>query len=271
MPAFRGRGVAWLHHSLPCDVTVRDGVLSWDWDHPALTIEAHPRSPVSFHVPAQVAGTPFFDPEVAIVKFNSFWTIELEPGYSLFATHPVNRADRRSAGFPAPAFCRGSRPASPSPCPVESAQGRERCGHGWRRQSRATLFSRASLDRDPHVRGRPPLGASIIPAGESISAEPSVGQRLRGPRDRECARRWSEAATLYLRRRRLPPARRRLESVSPSNSLALDRAFRKQIESGTSAALPRRSPSICRLNHARMSGARRPRRPDSSLAPFRPL
>ena len=78
---------------LPCDVTVRDGVLSWDWDHPALTVEAHPRSPVSFHVPAQVAGTPFFDPEVAIVKFNSFWTIELEPGYSLFATHPVNRAD----------------------------------------------------------------------------------------------------------------------------------------------------------------------------------
>ena len=27
------------------------------------------------------------------MKFNSFWTIELEPGYSLFATHPVNRAD----------------------------------------------------------------------------------------------------------------------------------------------------------------------------------
>ena len=78
---------------LPCDVTVRDGVLSWDWDHPALTVEAHPRSPVSFHVPAQVAGTPFYDPEVAIVKFNSFWTIELEPGHSLFATHPVNRAD----------------------------------------------------------------------------------------------------------------------------------------------------------------------------------
>ena len=41
---------------LPCDVTVHDGVLSWDWDHPALTVEAHPRSPVSFHVPAQVDG-----------------------------------------------------------------------------------------------------------------------------------------------------------------------------------------------------------------------
>ena len=78
---------------LPCDVVVADGVLSWDWDRPALTIDTHPRSPLSFHVPAQVTGTPFFDPDTAIVKFNSFWTIELEPGYSLFATHPVNRAD----------------------------------------------------------------------------------------------------------------------------------------------------------------------------------
>jgi hypothetical protein len=78
---------------LPCDVTVRDGVLSWDWDRPILSVDAHPRSPLSFHVPAQVAGTPLFDPDVGIVKFNSFWTIELEPGYSLFATHPVNRTD----------------------------------------------------------------------------------------------------------------------------------------------------------------------------------
>ena len=38
-------------------------------------------------------GTPFHDTGRAIVKFNSFWTIELEPGYALFATHPVNRAD----------------------------------------------------------------------------------------------------------------------------------------------------------------------------------
>ena len=32
-------------------------------------------------------------PATSIVKFNSFWTIELEPGWSLFATHPVNRDD----------------------------------------------------------------------------------------------------------------------------------------------------------------------------------
>ena len=78
---------------LPCDVHVSDGVLSWNWDYPALSVELHTRSPLSFHVPAQATGTPFFSPDVAVVKFNSFWTIELEPGYSLFATHPINRAD----------------------------------------------------------------------------------------------------------------------------------------------------------------------------------
>jgi hypothetical protein len=78
---------------LPCDITVRDGKFSWSWDLPPLATKAHPRSPLSFHVPAQVTGTPFHDPARAVIKFNSFWTIELEPGYSLFATHPVNRAD----------------------------------------------------------------------------------------------------------------------------------------------------------------------------------
>ena len=78
---------------LPCDVTVADGRLSWNWDLPPLSIDAHPRSPLSFHVPAQVSGTPFRHAERTIVKFNSFWTIELEDGYALYATHPVNRDD----------------------------------------------------------------------------------------------------------------------------------------------------------------------------------
>ena len=78
---------------LPCDVAVHDGKFSWSWDLPPLAVEAHPRSPLSFHVPAQVTGTPFHDPTRAVIKFNSFWTIELEAGISLFATHPVNRAD----------------------------------------------------------------------------------------------------------------------------------------------------------------------------------
>ncbi len=78
---------------LPCDVTVRGATLSWDWDVPPPAAGHHPRAPVSFHAPAQVAGTPFHAPGQVIVKFNSFWTVELEPGWSLFATHPVNRAD----------------------------------------------------------------------------------------------------------------------------------------------------------------------------------
>ena len=79
---------------LPCDVTVAEGRFCWDWDLPPLAGETQPRSPLSFHVPAQVAGSPLAAAHGrTLIKFNSFWTIELEPGYSLFATHPVNRED----------------------------------------------------------------------------------------------------------------------------------------------------------------------------------
>jgi len=78
---------------LPCDVHVSRGLLTWDWQQADLAVAAHPRSPISFHVPEQAMGTPLFEAGTVIVKFNSFWTIELEPGYSLFATHPINRAD----------------------------------------------------------------------------------------------------------------------------------------------------------------------------------
>jgi hypothetical protein len=78
---------------LPCDVHVAAGRLSWDWQVPRLCADAHPRAPVAFHAPAQLAGTPFHAPDQVVVKFNSFWTVELDPGWSLFATHPVNRAD----------------------------------------------------------------------------------------------------------------------------------------------------------------------------------
>ena len=78
---------------LPCDVQVEQGVFRWDWALPELTVEGHPRSPISFHPPAQVAGTPFVAGDALVIKFNSFWTIALEEGWSLFATHPVNRLD----------------------------------------------------------------------------------------------------------------------------------------------------------------------------------
>ncbi len=78
---------------LPCDVQVERGRFTWQWDLPPLTVEHHPRSPLSFHVPAQLQGTPFGDGHASAIKFNSFWTIELEAGWCLFATHPVNRED----------------------------------------------------------------------------------------------------------------------------------------------------------------------------------
>ncbi len=78
---------------LACDVLVGDGTLTWDWDLPVPSIAGHPRAPISFHSPAQAVGTPLHSADQVIVKFNSFWTIELDPGWSLLALHPLNRAD----------------------------------------------------------------------------------------------------------------------------------------------------------------------------------
>jgi hypothetical protein len=78
---------------LPCDVRVEAGQFSWDWPLPALSVRNHPRAPLSFHVPEQIAGSPLAHGTQSAVKFNSFWTIELEPGWSLMAAHPINRDD----------------------------------------------------------------------------------------------------------------------------------------------------------------------------------
>jgi hypothetical protein len=78
---------------LPIDLTVQDGEFSWDFDVPAGFVSEYSHSPIGFHDPSQVAGTPFFDDDRFIIKFNNFWTIEAPPGYSVLFTHPVNRAD----------------------------------------------------------------------------------------------------------------------------------------------------------------------------------
>ena len=78
---------------LPCDVTVAGGRLSWDWAVPKLGATLHPRAPIAFHAPAQVEGTPFHAADQVVVKFNLFWTVALEPGWSLFVCHPANRFD----------------------------------------------------------------------------------------------------------------------------------------------------------------------------------
>ena len=78
---------------LPCDVTVKAGQFSWNWPLPELTVPGHPRAPLSFHVAEQIAGSPLAHGERSALKFNSFWTVELEPGWSLMAVHPINRDD----------------------------------------------------------------------------------------------------------------------------------------------------------------------------------
>ncbi|HEY8706685.1 MAG TPA: hypothetical protein VIM34_01665, partial [Burkholderiaceae bacterium] len=46
-----------------------------------------------FHVPEQIADSPLAHGECCAIKFNSFWTIELDDGWSLLAVHPINRDD----------------------------------------------------------------------------------------------------------------------------------------------------------------------------------
>ena len=79
---------------LLADLKVENGEFSWDSDIPAVEkLKNSTRSPIGYHDNVQVKGTPFFEDDRFIIKFNNFWAIELPEGYSLFVTHPVNRAD----------------------------------------------------------------------------------------------------------------------------------------------------------------------------------
>ncbi|HKA81507.1 MAG TPA: hypothetical protein VKD43_15815 [Xanthobacteraceae bacterium] len=78
---------------LVADLKVENGEFSWDREVPHSALNCYPRSPIDFHDNTQVAGTPLFDEDRFIIKFNNFWTIELPPGYSLLVTHPINRHD----------------------------------------------------------------------------------------------------------------------------------------------------------------------------------
>ncbi len=79
---------------LAADIKAEKGEFSWDSEIPVVSnLRNLTRSPIDYHDSVQVKGTPFFDCDRFIIKFNNFWTIELPPGYSLFVTHPVNRPD----------------------------------------------------------------------------------------------------------------------------------------------------------------------------------
>ena len=78
---------------LVADLHVENETFTWQLDFPGGAITSYPRSPLDFHDSNQVVGTPLFDEDRFIVKFNNFWTIETPPGYSLLVTHPVNQFD----------------------------------------------------------------------------------------------------------------------------------------------------------------------------------
>jgi hypothetical protein len=78
---------------LVADLTVANGEFSWQHDTPPASVASFSASPIDFHDAAQVEGTPFFEDDRFIIKFNNFWTIETPPGYSLLFTHPLNRID----------------------------------------------------------------------------------------------------------------------------------------------------------------------------------
>lgn len=78
---------------LPTDLTIADGALSWDWDLPPLADAAITRAPVGLHVPEQTRGAPVDTGGRLVLKFISFWTLEVPPGWSLLFTHPFNRPD----------------------------------------------------------------------------------------------------------------------------------------------------------------------------------
>ena len=78
---------------LMTDIRVEDGMFSWDHAVPANSSPGAAHSPLDFHDNSQATGSPFFEEDQILLKFNSFWMMQAPPGYSLLITHPVNRPD----------------------------------------------------------------------------------------------------------------------------------------------------------------------------------
>jgi hypothetical protein len=78
---------------LPCDLTIQDGEISWDWDFPTITDSPITRAPIGVHVPEQAQGMPLDLKGQIVIKFTNYWTLEAPKGWDLLFTHPLNRAD----------------------------------------------------------------------------------------------------------------------------------------------------------------------------------
>lgn len=78
---------------LPCDLTIEDGEISWDWEFPTVVDAPITRSPIGIHVPEQVTGMPIELNGQVVIKFTNYWTLETQEGWDLLFTHPFNRPD----------------------------------------------------------------------------------------------------------------------------------------------------------------------------------
>lgn len=77
---------------LACDLAVRGGEVSWDWDPPVIPDMLMTRAPVGVHVPEQATGAPFGVTGL-VLKFVSFWTLEAPEGWQVLFLHPLGRPD----------------------------------------------------------------------------------------------------------------------------------------------------------------------------------
>jgi len=93
---------------LAADLEVRDGEFSWDFDLPEGAAREYSHSPIDFHDPSQIAGTPFHDDDRFIIKFNNFWTIEAPEGYSLLV-HPSGQPHRPARSPRSPGWSTATR------------------------------------------------------------------------------------------------------------------------------------------------------------------
>lgn len=78
---------------LATDIRVENGEFSWEQEVLLGSMPGAAHSPLDFHDGSQVTGSPFFEEDRILLKFNTCWTVELPPGYSLLITHPFNRAE----------------------------------------------------------------------------------------------------------------------------------------------------------------------------------
>ena len=78
---------------LAADVEVVGGRFQWSWPLGAATAAPYACSPVTFESCEYAGEAPLCEEAGIIIRFNNFWSIDLDPGWSLLVIHPVNREE----------------------------------------------------------------------------------------------------------------------------------------------------------------------------------